>query len=366
MKKKLRKGSALCLSAFLALTGLAAYQADAATAIDTEAAASITLSLSDTFSELTDLEETVLLYQVASVDAEGNYTGIGAFSGIGFSDVDSETSAAEWKALGLQCYDLIAEETLDARGEVAEVSYADPDLTVAIPEEEDFVIVSGSDFSPLNLGLYLVAAVRVDGAYDYYDFTPYLVALPGNAYGQTVTDEEGNETVSTDDAWIYNVTTELKPASHDLYGDLRVVKQLDTYNTSMGSATFVFEVKATKAYDGSAKVVYNNLVTITMTGAGSSAVTIADRIPAGSEVTVTERSAGSYKQVGMTIENGPVITTDKAAPLTVTFENDYTDELITENSLENKFSYEENGGWTVNNGETVFSNATGADGAPAE
>ena len=51
-----------------------------------------------------------------------------------------------------------------------------------------------------------------------YKFNPYIISLPDNLYYQS-----GD---AKDDAWIYDVTTGLKPERENRYGSLKIVKTL--------------------------------------------------------------------------------------------------------------------------------------------
>ena len=81
----------------------------------------------------------------------------------------------------------------------------------------------------LSTGMYLVVAESVQSPEYTYDFTPYLISLPNNYYSET-----------EDDTWVYDVTTGLKPAQTERYGDLVIEKTLTAYNATLGGADFIF------------------------------------------------------------------------------------------------------------------------------
>ena len=124
---------------------------------------------------------------------------------------------------------------------------------------------------------------------------------------------------------------------------------MDEYNETLGGATFVFQVEATKLdVDAStsepAEVVYSNVVALTYTGPGTQSVVIED-IPAGADVTITEIYTGASYQLkaGAVNPQTTKIIADKTVE--VTFENTNNDGLNGGSSIVNAFSYGSNG-WT--------------------
>ena len=85
----------------------------------------------------------------------------------------------------------------------------------------------------------------------------------------------------------------------------------------------IFEIEA--ELNGTS--VYSDVVTLRFTADGTKTVTIADKIPCGATVTVTEEYSSSYSQTSFSysydgveaLENGPVIEVDKV--LTASFTN---------------------------------------------
>src|SRR5699024_12349884 len=70
-----------------------------------------------------------------------------------------------------------------------------------------------------------------------YAFTPYLVSLPNNYFYTTGQDE-----------WVYDVTAGMKPQQTPRYGSLVIRKTLTSYNATLGSATFIFQVERSEEH----------------------------------------------------------------------------------------------------------------------
>lgn len=323
MMKKVKKGSAVVALLALVLSTVVIPKAYAAKEVDLSKTGSVGFDLSSvTYEEVQDLEVAVDLYKIATVDKVGNYT---AVEGYTLGTIDDKTTADAWITMAADAMAVI------------EANEVEPTVSGTVAE----------GFVGLDLGLYLVVANETQSDTYEYSFTPYLVSLPNNYYYS-----QGN------DAWVYDVTTSLKPERADLYGDLVITKDLTSYNATVGGATFVFQVEATKNYKLGAdaaddvKVVYSDVVSITFDAAGNKSVTIND-IPAGAEVTVKEvYSGGSYTAVGETEFTTTIVAdevvSEEVTVATVTFENQYDGKLNGGSGVVNHFEEGENGWtWTV-------------------
>ena len=315
MMKKVKKGSALVVLLALALSMMIIPKAYAAKEIDTAAKCSLNFELgSVVFEEVKTLQIDVDLYKVADVDRIGNYT---AVEGYELGTINSETTAEEWQTMAEAAMTVVLENDMEPTASSTAAEGFDDELSV---------------------GLYLVVVNTAQSETYEYSFTPYLVSLPNNYYYSS-----GN------DGWTYEVTTSMKPERTDLYGNLVIEKDLTSFNATVGGATFVFQVEATKNYKVSEsaaddiKVVYSNVVSLTFEEAGKQSITI-ENLPAGAIVTVKEvYSGGSYEVVGEdTVET--VIVAEEDAVI-VTFENTYNGKLNGGSGVVNHFE-EGEGGWT--------------------
>lgn len=277
------------------------------------------------FEELAKLTVPVDIYQVADVKMDGSYALKDVYDGLSdhlktaleaanVQDEEyKETKAAEWEALAEGIKALIPEGT-------------EGDQTVRLT-------AGTGTTEDLTVGLYLVSARTVWSEEYIYTFSPYLISVPDNRYYDT-----GN------DAWIYDVPVSLKAARENRFGDLEIVKTLNSYNVSLGDAAFVFRVQAEK--DG---IICDEVVSLVFDGPGTRSVRVAGKIPAGARAVVTEVYSGaSYSAVGneiYTIENILAARmpeeTGEAVINQASFTNTYDDRLNVGTSIVNHFEYVE-------------------------
>ena len=187
----------------------------------------------------------------------------------------------------------------------------------------------------LETGMYLVQAETVQTNEYTYDFTPYLVSLPNNYYSKENPDD-------TDDSWVYDVTTGMKPQQTQRYGDLEIVKDLTEYNASLKDALFVFQVEGTRH----GEQVYSDVVSIKFDEAGKKSVLVED-LPAGTVVTVKEVYAGgSYSNTSGETQEA-VIDAEGVTdhPASVSFTNTYNGKLIPGTGIVNHFENKD-GEWS--------------------
>lgn len=265
------------------------------------------------FEELSMLKIDVDLYKVADVNVSGKYIapkqgGAELFNALkgSLDGVNSQTTAKEWLSMAEAAMEKI--EDLGNLQPVEQVRLNDPN-----PGD-------GTTINGLSTGLYLVVAREVSSSQYIYSFTPYLVSLPGNAYGQD----------GADDGWIYDVEVSLKPSREPLFGDLKITKSLATFNKTLGGATFIFQIEAKK--DG---ITYSDVKSIVFDAAGTKSITIAEKIPAGAVVTVTEVYSGASYKLTSDKEKTATIVADETVE--VNFTNDYDERLNSGTSVVNHF-----------------------------
>lgn len=306
-----RKVWAAVLACVLLISLLAVPGVYGADGIDTGRTCGVTFKLDGQYAELESLTIPVSLYRVASVGVDGRYTPLNGFTGLDLSSVNSGTTAEQWAQMAEQ-----ASQIVETTGAAA-----------AAPPAQ--IRQGTAQVGGLETGMYLVEAGSVQTARYTYDFIPYLIALPGNYYAATGSDD-----------WVYDVDTALKPEQQIRYGSLAIEKTLDNYNATLGGATCIFTVEA--VLDG--ETVYSDAVSLVFDEAGRKTVTV-DGIPAGAQVTVREVYSGASYQ----IVEGDVSTktTEIAADGTasVSFGNTYSRSPNSGSSIVNHYTYRGDGIW---------------------
>lgn len=304
--RKIKKGSAVMLAFALLLSSAVISKVQAAVEIDTNQKGSVTFQLDGEFEELKELEIPVKLYQVAEVDTSGAYKALTGFEDLKLEEITSETTAAEWEEKAT-----LASEIIDGKENAQEDSSCT--LTGGTGKVEE-----------LSLGMYLVKAETVLSPEYEYSFTPYLISVPNNYWA-----------ITGDDTWVYDVTTGLKPGQENRLGSLIIEKQLDSYNATLGPASFVFQVEGEKDYEQ----VYSNVVSIVFDGAGSKSVQI-DELPAGATFTVTEIYSGaSYTLTTAPSQTAKIIAEgEEGSPVSVSFTNTYDERMNGGASIVNHFT----------------------------
>ena len=321
MKKRIKTGGALILAAVLAISAFVIPKAFAAEGVNVnkkDCTLTVDLTAESLFKEVREKEITVDLYKVATIKVTGEYEVIDPYKeALDLTNLSSNSEANKWeeKANSVRTY---IDTATDAPSPITKTG------------------VSTIQFTNLTTGMYLVYARNLVTDYYEYEFKPYLISVPTNEWSWTAEDKS-----NMSDDWIYDPVVSLKPEKSDRYGNLVINKTLDAYNSSVGGATFVFEVKAVKT-DVDTKeetVVYNDVVSMTFDKAGSKQVIIRN-IEAGAVVTVTEVYSGaSYELVA---DNGEtqIIAEDI---VNVSFENTYDEGLNGGNGLVNTFTKLESG-----------------------
>jgi hypothetical protein len=275
------------------------------------------------FPELQEQEFTVQAYRVADMKNADYYEPAKGLEALDLDSLDENTKASEWEeriqfltgALGL---------TEDEKSEAKKVSLTPEEITIKNGSG------SAEDLEP---GLYLIWTDAVDTTENEYTFMPSLIQIPNK------TSKESKVW------WNYDAEVNLKPARADRLGEIVIEKELKTYNASLGAASFIFQVDATKEDE----LVYSDVVSLDFSKPGKQSVVV-DQIPGGSKVTVKEIYSGaSYQLVQGT--NGEYTLTmepneDGDLSQTVAFTNDYNYKQTSGTSVVNHFAYdEENSGW---------------------
>lgn len=306
ISRKIKKGSAVMLAFALLLSSAVISRVQAAVEIDTNQKGTVTFQLDGEFEELKELEIPVKLYQVAEVDTSGAYKALTGFEDLKLEEITSETTAAEWEEKAT-----LASEIIDGKENAQEDTSCT--LTGGTGKVEE-----------LSLGMYLVKAETVLSPEYEYSFTPYLISVPNNYWATT-----------GDDTWVYDVTTGLKPGQENRLGSLIIEKQLDSYNATLGPASFVFQVEGEKDYEQ----VYSNVVSIVFDGAGTKSVQI-DELPAGATFTVTEIYSGaSYTLTTAPSQTAKIIAEgEEGSPVSVSFTNTYDERMNGGASIVNHFT----------------------------
>lgn len=367
VRRKVKTGCALVLAAVLLLTGQGILETRAAGSIDLNRSCSLTISVdigweggsnAQYLDDLNKMTIPVSVYKVADVNETGQkYTPIVPFSGMDFSDISSETTAAYWQGQAAKAKEIVdSHQKAIAAGTT---STAISVTTAAIKKEAGSTAAASATINGLTTGLYLVvpeAAVAPDSG-NQYTFTPYLVALPGLRAG-----EEG----VTNDEWIYDVKVGLKPSMtppgtpppiippptpKDEYGKLNITKNLQDFNESLGRTTFVFRVVGV---DEGGAIKYEEVVSLDFDAPGNKTVTL-DHIPAGMKVTVTEVYSGaSYEVVGSNEQTVTIISDEEVRlsgqkEASVSFTNRYNGKNRVGYGVDNRFKSDGKNGWIWEN-----------------
>ncbi|SFO16719.1 hypothetical protein SAMN05216351_1047 [Pseudobutyrivibrio sp. JW11] len=325
---------AFAMAAVVAVAGFGAYRAQAAVKIDENEPCSITVRFENPANATgaTDANKItsyngdveVDFYKLAEVKVNGD---IGTpVSGVDLSALsNSNVDAAQVKKIAANAY----EKVKDTK----------PDKTTTInPSKETKKSVD------VNRGIYLYVVKDFQNNQYEYTFEKSIVMVP---YSTTISqgtkvDENGNivET-TTSDEWIYNPEIALKYSVEEIYGSLVIEKELKTYNKSLGTTPFVFEVEASYDKGESKEIVYSNVFTMNFSEPGKQTVEVPN-IPANSTVVVTEVYSGaSYKEV-VSADETHKVTIQKDVTAKTKFTNDYDNQTdVGAISIENHFN--ENG-----------------------
>ena len=313
MKKRIKTAGALTLAAITVLSAAGLSSVYGALGVETDKKCSLTFTLDGTeFDELRSLEIPVDVYKVADITEEAVYdtTKYTDFADLGLEKVSSTTTAEEWAQMAEKAMETVEDKKI--------APTADVKVTKPAGAAESTGVINN-----LETGMYLVQAETV---------TPYLVSLPNNYYSKE----------NSDDAWVYDVTTGMKPQQTQRYGDLEIVKDLTEYNASLKDALFVFQVEGIR----NNKQVYSDVVSIKFNQAGEKSVLV-KHLPAGTQVTVKEVYAGgSYKNTSGDTQTATIVAEgEDNSPASVSFTNTYNGKLIPGTGIVNHFENKD-GEWS--------------------
>lgn len=325
---------AVAMAAVVAVAGFGAYRAQAAGKIDETKQCSITVKFENPANATGATDANAItsytgdvkvdFYKLAEVKVNGD---IGTpVSGVDLSALsNSNVDAAQVKEIAAKAYEKVKD--------------TNPYKTVTIKPS-----AKKPESVNVDRGIYLYVVKDFQNNQYEYTFEKYIVMVP---YSTTISqgtkvDENGNiVNTTTSDEWIYNPEIALKYSVEEIYGSLEITKELQTYNKSLGTTPFVFEVEASYGEGDSREVVYSNVFTMNFSEPGTQTVTVPN-IPANSTVVVTEVYSGaSYKEV-VSADETHKITIQKDVTAKTKFTNDYDNQTdVGAISIENHFN--ENG-----------------------
>ncbi len=315
----------------------------------TEAEYSLTVNLSSDQAEFVDdLKGTTLqFYQVASGEKNDSYD---TYDWTLAAPFNTETIAASFETAQEQgdidasskAYESIAKEAVSivaapgstaspaATGEFTKPAELDPGIYLVVPvldtieqDEEDNIIVTTDEW--------------------IYTFNPMMISVPTKDSA-----EDGSRGTAYEyGPWIKEVVMNAKVSREPALGSIAVQKTIPTYEDK-DPGTFVFSIVATKGKnaDGTDKVVYSDVVSITMDHPGTSDLRIIEKkIPVKSKVVVKEIYAGPMYNVAADPVEVEVATgeiTEETTASIASFTNDYNGRHKGGGSIENRFTKGEN------------------------
>jgi len=334
----------IVIATIIAAWGLGTYISRAADRVDVAGTIKITAAVADgddsIFANAFNGTVEIELYKLAAMDYTGRLTKVGAFA--------DET---------------VKIDILDGNPSIDDIKtgIVNPALTIAARDDvvaDEVIRLNKAEATEASVeieggaGLYLYIPKDVRDLRYAYSFTSYVIMAPTSEFIMTG---------AGSDEWNPNVTFNLKCEETPLYGSLRIIKNLDTYNLSLGKAAFVYEVKAVRDQE----VVFNNVFSIDFSSPGQLTREIED-IPADADVTVTEIYTGaSYTPVGDRAVDVRIVadTTVDAA-----FENDF-DERLNQGGISAENHFDIIDGvyyWTDKDGNPVAQGQTPNEAAPAQ
>jgi len=341
----------IAIAAALIVGTFGVHNIQAAGRVDTTRTVKITAVVEDgsIFASHFDKKLEIELYKIAKLDELGN-----ASLTADFDDGTIDLSALK--------------RTEDYKPDVATIKekIVKPAIELAISKEPvDKIELDRSDEQSQNkdkasvelqegAGIYLFIPKTVSDDKYTYDFTPYIIYAPTSDY---LVYGEGS------DEWNYESVFTLKSEASQLYGNLRIKKNLDKFNQNLQSQSFVYTVKA--ELDG--KTVLNSVYKIDFNGAGNGERLI-EKIPAQASVTVTESYSGSsyVSADGNTVQTTTIVAGQEKE---VEFKNTYNGKnIIGGIAAENRFVVEDGVTYWIdeNGGKVAQTSATSTETQPAE
>lgn len=312
MTENRKKKGAAVLAAVLMFAAAGFSSVYGAQGIEIGRNCSLSFELNGEYEELNHMEIPVKLYQVAKITPAGEYEPLAGYESLELGAAGENTTADAWERFAQEASELTSQLGAEPEAE----------LTIA-PDEEG---VPSARAENLSTGMYLVEAENVQTAEYTYAFTPYLVSLPSHYFYTTGQDE-----------WVYDVTAGMKPQQNPRYGSLVIRKTLTSYNATLGSATFIFQVEGVKDQE----TVLSDVVSLVFDGTGTKSLEISG-IPAGTEVTVTEvYGSANYDPVSPETERVTILADgEEGSPVTVEFVNEYNGKLNPGSGIVNHFEYD--------------------------
>lgn len=159
----------------------------------------------------------------------------------------------------------------------------------ALGDAKDYVVETEDASDPEKKGIATAAYTDKN----VYKFLPRMLSLP--VKGPET--EGGNLDTGNAAEWQYDLQgTEFKFVQEPRYASLEIVKGIDRYGAP---SSFVFQVEAKEGPD-SDRILYSDVVTISFDGSSGreKSLVLADKIPAGAYVQVTEVYSGAVYSLG--------------------------------------------------------------------
>lgn len=329
------------MAAVVAVSGFGVYQSQAAEKINEKEQCTITVKVPDSCTlddkpddssivngiSLYDGTLEVDFYKLADIELNGEI-------GISLADVDlsdlsrSDVTAKDIKAAANKAYEVVKDSAPNYKVEIN-------------PSKETSKKVN--DDEGVDRGIYLYVVKDFQNKQYQYSFDKYIVMVP---YSTTISqgtkvDEHGNivDVEESSDDWVYDTEIALKCKATEIYGKLKITKELKTYNESLGTTPFVFEVEAFYGEEDNKEIVYSNVFSMDFEKPGEQYIEV-EKIPANSKVIVKEVYSGASYTIEGDVEKTTEIKENETAE--VKFTNDYNDQTdVGAISIENHFN--ENG-----------------------
>ena len=322
--------TAWLLAVGILLTCWPIWGAGAAQAVDLSQKCGLTIT-SGTIEDLKNANVVIDLYKVADAEANPDYDTYGYRLAPAYAGLQDGLAANPdndgWRTLAAAAADvaLKGEVPVAQVDDGVRIDNLDCGLYLMIARGKDVKDYTGTDEEG---GLVTIAR---SGEY-VYSFFPELVSLPST---QNLTGEPGQEIMTSDGTWLYDVSAVLKPAQAVRFGSLEIVKNLPVYDAA-APATFVFQVEA-YTDETRSEVVYSNVASVSFTAAGSQSVLLEKVIPVGAYVEVTEVYSGTAYEVSGSGVQTAVIEAGSTA--SVNFTNTYNGGGNNGGAIINHFSY---------------------------
>ena len=314
-KKNSKALIGIMMAAMLVVAGSGIYKANAASRVDTTETITIIAGVSDTdtsvFATKYKGTVTIKLYKLADMDETGKLHIVDELKN---SEIDLSVLNGN-PTVG----DINTKIVIPAKA--------------AVPENTNLVIslnrANGATAEPIDIpngaGLYLYVPQDIEDTRYNYSFTSYVVMAPTS---ELITTGAGLDT------WNNIVRFNLKATETERFGKLEIKKTLNSFNKTLGTASFVYRVTL---MDGD-ELLSENVYSLDFDSA-TTKTKLFENIPAGVTAIVTEEYTGASYTLDGDATVTKTIEGEKIA--TAEFKNSYDDRLITggisaENNFENK------------------------------